>query len=80
MLSWDYTYDEIQQIKFELATKEAFEDGKEEGEKQGLKKGLKQGQQQGLKQGAELLVKLINEGLSPEEALKKIKSTSKPIQ
>ena len=60
MLNWTYDADAEKRV--------IREEGKEEG--------LQQGVQQGVQQGAESLAKLLREGLSLDDALKKVKSTS----
>jgi hypothetical protein len=60
MLNWEYDADAERRVLQEEAIQE----------------GLQQGMQQGMQQGANLLAKLINEGLSLDEALEKVKSTT----
>ena len=64
MLNWEYDADAERRV--------LTEEAEQRGEKRGLKKGLTQGEQR----GAELVVKLIKEGMSVDEALEKVTSAS----
>jgi len=63
MLNWEYDAD----VEKRVLTEEAIEVGHQQG--------LQQGMQQGYQQCAELLTKMIKEGVPVDEALEKIKTT-----
>jgi predicted transposase YdaD len=64
MLNWEYDADAEQRVI------------REEGKQEGLQQGKQEGLQEGLQQGIDLLSTLLKEGLSLDEALEKVKSTS----
>jgi len=64
MLSWEYDADAERRVLDEEAMQ------------RGLQQGIQQGIQQGTQQGAELLVKLVKDGLSLDEALEKVKNST----
>ena len=61
-------------VKRSMSIKQKWqEEARMEGKEEGLRQGVQQGMQQGIQQGAAKIVELIKSGLSPEEALKKVK-------
>jgi len=78
MLYWEYDADADRKSQVKYGERRGLEKGikmgKKQGLQQGLKKGKKQGLQQGKKQALEHLTMLINDGMTVDEALEKVKS------
>jgi hypothetical protein len=67
MLDWEYDAEAHMRV--------IAEESEQKGVKKGIKKGMKKGLQKGRQEGFDMLAKLIESGMPPDEALRQAKST-----
>jgi len=74
MLFYDFSVEEIAEIRGDERYEEGLEQGLEKGLEQGMEKGLIQGREEGMEQGREEILKLLDQGLSSDEIKQFLKS------